>query len=119
MHRKVDPIARRRLVVGVLGWLAFALCWWLVLRRDPRTWWRELAVPLASLAFVGNLTLLWVRHNLSIFQRKGPRRGLPSVERPWTTDTLGRPLDIPRSVATASVVEVDVVDGDKVYRAAS
>jgi hypothetical protein len=118
VQQTTDRIAGRRRVVGVLGWLAFVACWWLVLRRDPRTWREELAVPLASLLLVAVVTLVWVRHNLGIFRRKGPRRGLPAVDAPWTHDTLGRPLDLPRAAVTASVVELVVVDGEKVYRVA-
>ena len=41
------------------------------------------------------LTLLWVRHNLGIFRRKGPRKGLPAVSEEIRSDSLGRTLDLP------------------------
>lgn len=115
VHRKIDPLQRRRVLTGLLAWIAFGLSWWLVLRRDPRTWQEQLLVPASSLFLVTAVTLLWVRHNLAIFRRKGPRRGLPVVDAPWTHDSLGRPLALPAQARLARVVEVHVEHSVKRY----
>lgn len=96
---------------GVLSWVALGIAWWAVLRRDPRAWLPELLVPTVALVVVTVLTLLWVRHNLGIYQRKGPRRGVPEVHEPWVSDSLGRRLELPAGVAGARLVRV-VLDGD-------
>ena len=108
MSKHADPIAARRVVVGVVAWAVFGVAWWLVLRRDPGSWLPDLAVPVVSLVVVTVVTLAWVRHNLGIYRRKGPRRGLPAVDAPWTHDSLGRALSLPTGVATARIVTVDL-----------
>jgi len=107
----VDPLGARRVVVGVVSWFVLGVAWWVVLERDPRTWWYELAVPAVSLLVVTVLTLAWVRHNLGIYERKGPRRGVPGVEAPWTHDSLGRRLDLTAGLDEARVVRASV-DGE-------
>lgn len=114
MSKHSDPIALRRVAVGTVSWLAFAFAWWFVLQRDPRTWVVELVVPVVSLLVVTVLTLAWVRHNLGIYERKGPRRGVPGTGAPYTHDSLGRVLVLP-SLDTARVVRVDVQSGTKRY----
>jgi hypothetical protein len=111
VSRHRDPLGTRRVVYGVLSWIALGIAWWAVLHRDHRTWLPQLVVPTASLVVVTVLTLLWVRHNLGIYQRKGPRQGVPEVDDPWVSDSLGRRLDLPADVAGARHVRV-VLDGD-------
>ncbi|MGZ8432179.1 MAG: hypothetical protein ACXWWW_09510 [Candidatus Deferrimicrobiaceae bacterium] len=71
-------------------------------------WWNQvipqISVMDASVAFLvifltflitSVLTLLWVRHNLGIFRRKGPRKSLPAVSEEVHSDSLGRRLELP------------------------
>jgi len=109
--KHADPISHRRLVVGVVSWVVLGLAWWRVLDRDPREWVYELSVPVVSLVAVTVLTLWWVRHNLGIYQRKGPRRGVPAVDAHWSHDSLGRALVLDEGVTTGRVVRV-VLEGD-------
>lgn len=118
MHKHVDPLRVRRLVYGGIAWLLFAVTWWLVLRRNPSAWLPELAVPVVTLVVVTALTAAWVRHNLKIYQRKGPRRGLPDSKAPWRTDSLGRRLHFQRTARSASVVTVSVRGNTKHYEVA-
>jgi hypothetical protein len=111
VSKHTDPIGTRRIFVGLLSWLALGAAWWGVLRRDSRTWLPELLVPVVALVVVTALTLLWVRHNLGIYQRKGPRTGLPHSDAPWLTDSLGRHLDLPVAALSARHVRL-VLDGD-------
>ena len=113
--RHSEPLRRRRKVVGVLAWAAFAFLWCLVLRRDAHRFLPKLELPLATLVLVAVSTTWWVEHNLRIFQRKGPRQGLPSHDREWHTDTLGRPLHIAPLAWQSSAVKVVLRDGVKYY----
>lgn len=115
MSKHLDPLAGRRVVVGVLSWVLLLLAWVLVLQRDPRTWLYQLAVPVVTLVVVTVVTFAWVRHNLGIYVRKGPRRGLPAVDRPWTSDSLGRRLELPTDLAEARVVRLTVRGDVKAY----
>lgn len=116
MGRPADPLRHRRIVAGIFAWVAFGVCWWLVLSRDSRTWGMELLIPPAALVVVTAVTVLWVRHNLAIFRRAGPRRGLPASEQPWRRDSLGRPIDLPVQAVTAPLVRLSLEDGVKRYR---
>lgn len=115
MINRTDPLRRRRVAIGGLAWLAFAACWWLVLRHDPKAWREEMVLPLGALLAVTVVTLAWVRHNLGIYRRKGPRRGLPEADTPWRRDSLGRPLDLPAAAFGARVVSLSIADGVKRY----
>ena len=93
----------RMTIKGILHALLAALTWVLFI-----TWWNEVipqvTVEDASMAFFvifltfllcSVLTLLWVRYNVGIFRRKGPRKNLPSVSEECEADYLGRKLDHP------------------------
>ena len=80
----------------VLTWILFAYWWNQVIP--------QITVEDASMAFLvifltvlatSVLTLLWVRHNIGIFRRKGPRKNLPAVSEHRDNDYLGRSLEHP------------------------
>jgi len=101
-------------------WAAFLWAWWLILFHWPRT---ELIASFRLVAFVssvcGILITLWVRHNIAIFKRKGPRQHARQITMTFTSDALGRPLVLARpGVLLDSYVIADVEDGKKVYRPA-
>ena len=82
--------------LAVMTWLLFFYWWNQVIP--------QISVEDASVAFLAIfltllitsvLTLLWVRHNLGIFRRKGPRKGLPAVSEEIHSDSLGRIHDLP------------------------
>lgn len=119
MSRHADPIGTRRVLWGVCAWFLLALAWWDVLRRDSRTWLPELLVPAITLVVVTVVTLYWVRHNLGIYQRKGPRKGLPDADAPWVADSLGRRLEFAPGVADARVIRVGIEGDVKRYEVGS
>jgi len=93
----------RMTIKGILHALLAVLTWILFI-----SWWNQVipqvTVEDASMAFLvifltflicSVLTLLWVRHNVGIFRRKGPRKNLPPVSEERETDYLGRKLDHP------------------------
>ena len=90
-------------IKGILHALLAVLTWVLFV-----TWWNQVipqvTVEDASMAFLvifltflicSVLTLLWVRYNVGIFRRKGPRKNLPTVSEEREADYLGRRLDHP------------------------
>jgi hypothetical protein len=98
-----SPSTPRMTIKGILHALLAVLTWILFI-----SWWNQvipqITVEDASMAFLvifltflicSVLTLLWVRHNVGIFRRKGPRKNLPPVFDERETDYLGRKLDHP------------------------
>ena len=98
-----SPSTPRMTIKGILHALLAVLTWILFI-----SWWNQVipqvTVEDASMAFLvifltflicSVLTLLWVRHNVGIFRRKGPRKNLPPVSEERETDYLGRKLDHP------------------------
>lgn len=89
-------VALRRIfhaAVALGGWWLFFYWWWQVL-----SFTHPVDAALAAL-FIGGtlaatvlLTLLWVRHNLGIHRRKGPRTRLREVSEGREADVLGRSL---------------------------
>ena len=80
----------------ILTWILFVYWWNKVIP--------QITVEDASMAFLvifltflicSVLTLLWVRYNVGIFRRKGPRKNLPPVSEERDADSLGRRLDHP------------------------
>jgi len=80
----------------ILTWILFVYWWNQVIP--------QVSVEDASMAFLvifltflicSVLTLLWVRYNVGIFRRKGPRKNLPTVSEEREADYLGRRLDHP------------------------
>jgi hypothetical protein len=93
----------RMTIRGILHAFLVILTWILFVY-----WWNQvipqITVEDASMAFLvifltflicSVLTLLWVRYNVGIFRRKGPRKNLPSVSEEREADYLGRRLDHP------------------------
>ena len=115
-----DPFGRRRILFGILAWLLFlaVVVRWAFVRNDSATLVLELAIPVTMLFVVVVATELWIRHNIGIYKRKGPRRKTAVFDAPWTSDSLGRALDIDLTqLLGASVVVVSVdSQGNKIYR---
>lgn len=103
-------------IQGIFHALIAVLAWFLFFY-----WWNEVIpqtnVDDAAMAFLvifltvllsSVLTLLWVRYNIGIFRRKGPRKILPAVSEERDADPLGRTLDHPgtETLKSAPVVVV-------------
>ncbi len=100
----------------IFGWILFFAWWARVLSnavgKDIATALLFIALTLASTVVV---TLVWVRYNIGIFRRKGPRRNVTKVDERYETDVLGRRIVGAETAALkrARTVEVSVVDGAK------
>lgn len=83
-------------LIALLAWILFFVWWNQVIP--------QISVDDAAAAFLvifltvlltSVLTLLWVRYNVGIFRRKGPRKQIPAVSEERDADYLGRSLDHP------------------------
>jgi hypothetical protein len=75
-------------------WLAFAVGWWRVLRNWPLADIARSFELLAAIAALYGLALtLWIRHNLMIFARLGPRLTVRAVTGDFSRDALGNAVD--------------------------
>lgn len=77
---------------AVVGWPGLAWCWWHVVENGDAPTAAMLTVPLLLAAVTVVFTTWWVRHNLAIHRRKGPRRTVPAAPCPYLTDRRARPL---------------------------
>ena len=105
---------------GIVAWgiyLIVVLRWIFVAADGVAVLW-DLGVVVAMTLAAGALTTWWVRHNVGIYQKKGPRRSSIRIAAPWSHDFLGRPLAVyVAEVQTARVIRVSLgEDGTKSYR---
>jgi hypothetical protein len=76
-------------LVVALGWIGFVWMWILVAQRPWEV--RNLVWLIgASLVLLPLVTFYWVWHNRAIYRRKGPRRGVASVDESYVRDWNGR-----------------------------
>jgi hypothetical protein len=111
-------------LVGILFWLLLALMWVMAVRQH-KAGASNFVYSVQYISIVTGavlaVTLLWIRHNRSIYRRKGPREGRPEVPPRVDQDRLGRPLTWAMrgghfQAQRARHLVVDVEDGRKVYR---
>jgi hypothetical protein len=115
------------IVAGVLCWLLLAFLWVVLVLENKATpaAFRDTLFLLAVLmGTVLAITIWWVRHNVGIHRRKGPRQGRPEVAPAVDQDRLGRRIRwaMPGGVRTALTQEhliVELDDDVKTYRGAS
>jgi len=117
---------KMHILVGVAFWLLFGALWVKLFAAHKAGWpaFRDTGVQLAAVVgVVAAVTTWWIRHNVGIYRRKGPRRGRPSVPPRTDEDRLGRALrwELTGGVIAAREHDHLVVelDGDvKTYRPA-
>jgi hypothetical protein len=77
----------------VLGWMAFFWGWSFVLGTvNVQTVFATLVFIAVSLAINVAIVALWITHNIRLFARKGPRKGVRSLAFNSESDFLGRRL---------------------------
>ena len=113
-------------LVGVAFW-ALLVGMWVLLAGSDRVSAANIVDSIQYVTAISGavlaLTLYWIRHNVAIHRRKGPRAASPIRAPRIDADRLGRPLQwsLPGGHAAAvgePHLVVDVVDGTKVYRRA-
>ena len=113
--------------IGVFFWLLTAALWVWLWAEGRATWgaFQGTTVRLAILAgTVFAVTTWWVRHNVGIYRRKGPRSGRPEHLPDVDADRLGRGVrwELSGGHVAALSAEHLVVDLDgevKTYRRAA
>lgn len=79
--------------LAVAGWLAFVVLWLRTLSYTRAATLSTIGLLIAvALVVVLGATALWIRHNLAIYRRKGPRRAVPPVDATFERDAIGRVL---------------------------
>jgi hypothetical protein len=115
------------MVVGVVFWLVLIGLWVLLAHegRASGAAFRNTGVQLAALiGAVWAITSWWIRHNVGIYRRKGPRRGRPDLPPRLDVDRLGHRVhwavpDGPEATAAEEHIIVELHDGVKTYHGAA
>ena len=115
------------IAIGIAFWVLLVVLWILLALEGKASGaaFRATGVTLAALmGAVLAVTIWWIRHNVSIYRRKGARRGRP-VNAPQTdADRLGRqvawamPGGAPTALTQRHLV-VEIAGGLKTYRTES
>lgn len=107
-------------LIGLAGWVLFAWSWWIVLRSVTRGPLIFTALFIAvSLVMVVAVNYFWARHNVRIWEERGPRLKVRHVPADWARDRLGRAVTFEgslRRIQTERAVDVVFDDERKVYR---
>ena len=115
--RKWPTVLRGALhvLITLCGWGLFFYWWGCVLPAisTKEAGWALLYILVVFL-LTGLLTVGWVRYNVGIYRRKGPRRNIPEARETFDKDALGRNLAHPglEALRTARLVVVSVTGDD-------
>jgi hypothetical protein len=113
--------------VGLFFW-ALMIVLWVMLVLEHKAGAANIAYSVSYIAVIFGavlaVTLWWIRHNTSIYRRKGPRTGRPAIPPRIDEDRLGRPIRWqldggPEAAVDAGHLVVDVDGSAKVYLASA
>jgi hypothetical protein len=113
-------------IVGIVFWLLLAAAWIVLVAGHRATVSAFAGAGFQIAVLIGvvlAVTTWWIRHNVGIYRRKGPRSGRPAEQPRTDRDRLGRRIRwaMPSGVRTARAQAHLIVerDGDvKTYRRA-
>jgi hypothetical protein len=114
------------IAIGLAFWALLAVLWLLLALEGKTTGaaFRDTGLQLAALmGAVLAITIWWIRHNVGIYRRKGPRRARAEMEPCTDEDRLGHAVrwalpDGPVAATTEQHVIVEVDGAVKTYRRA-
>jgi hypothetical protein len=113
-------------LIGIASWLLI-LALWTLLVRDGKASAPAVGGTVTQLAALAGLVLAvttwWIRHNVGIHRRLGPRTGRATEPPRTDIDKLGRPVcwSLPGAVVAAygaTHLVVELADDVKTYRRA-
>ncbi len=111
--------------IGLFFWILM-LALWIMLIAEHKAGAANIAYSVTYIALIVGavlaVTLWWIRHNTTIYRRKGPRTGRPAIAPRTDEDRLGRPIRWhldggSRAAVDAGHLVVDVDGSAKVYLA--
>jgi hypothetical protein len=100
----------------VLLWLLFVALWyrvyWITTIGDIKD---AIAYLAGITAVYGALVTIWVLHNIALYRKKGPRRGVLVMSFSAIHDRLGSYIVAPAGTRQKQAITVTVADGRKVF----
>jgi len=93
VRRTASPRDAFHVLIVVCTWALFFYGWFRVLPETPLSdgVWAIFGILVVSVCTVV-ITLGWVRYNVGLYRRKGPRRKITDVSERVVADALGRDL---------------------------
>ena len=106
-----------QLVLVVIGWFLFLWAWVSVMRYTAPETVAVTTILLAAFAVVVEaINLLWIRHNMKIYKKKGPRENVPQVRYEFRRDFSDRRLAADwQSLQGEALIIVSFDDGQKTF----
>lgn len=107
-------------VLGViLGWVLFIWFWHLA-SGEPWDSAPLMFLIIGAIIVSPLVTLFWIFHNMGIYKRKGPRKGMADIQPYYDVDWSGREITADwATLANARVVVIEIDEFGKNYRVAS
>jgi hypothetical protein len=106
-------------VFVILGWVLFVWMWQLA-SGEPWDSAPLMFLIIGALIVSPLVTLFWIFHNMGIYRRKGPRKGMADVKPYYDVDWSGREVTADwATLAKARVVVIEIDEFGKNYRVAS
>ena len=103
----------------ILGWVLF-IWFWHIAAGEPWDSAPLMFLIIGSIIVSPLVTLFWIFHNMGIYKRKGPRKGMANVQPFYDVDWSGREVTADWAALTsARVVVIEVDEFGKNYRVAS
>ena len=113
-----------QVLLAVVGWVIFGWLWWTALQAGP-SYSQLRATIIVGVIDVGIIlvTMVWVRWNIRIHRKKGPRRAVPVVDFAYDHDSAGVPVvgaTHPENTSRSFLIDMEGEGEDrtKVYRSA-
>jgi hypothetical protein len=108
---------RLHILTATASWLLFAYFWYLTLayKFSGRRQFQELLALFIFALAVFITVVLWVHHNVRIWQQKGPRKQVPPVNITITKDKFNREVNIEAESFNADYIKILVNKKSKTY----
>jgi hypothetical protein len=105
-----------RKLILVLLWLLFVVLWYRVSRITTIGDVKDAVTYLTGITAVyAVLVTAWVLHNIAIYRKKGPRKGVLLLSFSAIHDNLGSYIVAPPDITQKQVITVTVANSRKVF----
>lgn len=105
------------LLVALMSWLLFVYFWYITLayKFSGRRQFLELLGLFLFTVAIFSVAVTWVRHNIKIWLRKGPRKQVPVVNKTVVSDRFGRQLELSEEALNSNYIKIIVNKKTKKY----